>query len=158
MKLSLGGGVQKIDGYKSVDLCEGADIRHDLKNPLPLEANSVEEIMAIHVIESFYKFEFLEIIKDWARVLNGKMTIEFTELERCCKLYLSDDPEDKKYGKWGFYGNQDEPLDPIVFHKYDYTKDELEGILKEAGFKNIEFTIDNVAHNPKRDLRVICSS
>lgn len=158
MKLNLGCGDHKIPGFINVDMCMGADLLHDLRRPLPFEDKSVEEIMAIHVIESFYKWEFLEVIKDWARVLNGKMTIEFTDLDTCCKMYLSDNEDDKKYGKWGFYGDQDKKCDPIVYHKYDYTISELVGILENAGFKDINITKEGVLHNAKRDSRIICSS
>ena len=155
-KLNLGGGDLRIEGFINVDLCEGADMKHDLKEILPFEDKSVDEIMAIHVIESFYKWEFLEIIKDWARVLKGKMTIEFTDLDTCCQMYLSDNEDDKKYGKWGFYGDQDKICDPIVYHKYDYTIKELVGMLEEVGFKDIRITKDGVMHNQKRDSRIIC--
>ena len=157
MRINLGSGSQKIEGFIGIDLCDEADLKHDLKKPLPFEDKSVEEIMAIHVIESFYKWEFLEVIKDWARVLKGKLTIEFTDLDTCCKMYLSDNEEDKKYGKWGFYGDQDKVCDPIVYHKYDYTIKELEDILKSVGFTVLEITKDGVQHNKKRDSRIICS-
>ncbi len=157
-KLNLGGGSLRFPDFINVDLCEEADIKHDLKNPLPFEDKSVDEIMAIHVIESFYKWEFLEVIKDWTRVLNGKLTIEFTDLDTCCKMYLSDNEDDKKYGKWGFYGDQDKVCDPIVYHKYDYTIEELVNILKEVGFKDMQITKEGVLHNSKRDSRIICSS
>lgn len=158
MKLNLGGGDLRLEGFTNVDLCDCADIKHDLREPLPFEDKSVEEIMVIHCIESFYKWEFLKVIKDWYRVLNGKMTIEFTDLDTCCKMYLSDNADDKKYGKWGFYGDQDKVCDPIVYHKYDYTIEELADILKETGFKNIEITKEGVLHNQKRDSRIVCSS
>lgn len=155
-KLNLGGGSQRIKDFINVDLCKEADIKHDLRNPLPFENNSVEEIMAIHVIESFYRWELPNILKDWKRVLKGKITIEFTDLDDTIKLYLSDNEDDRRGGKWGLYGNQEQEVDPIVLHKYDYTKKELDGLLKEAGFNVLEFTRENIQHNPKRDWRVIC--
>lgn len=154
MKLLLGGGSQRVEGFTNVDLCEGADVKHDLRNPLPFE--EAEEILAIHVIESFYRWELPAILKDWRRVLRGKLTIEFTDLDDTIRLYLSDNSEERRSGKWGLYGNQESPVDPIVLHKYDYTRDELGELLTDAGFKIIEFTRQNVQHNPKRDWRVIC--
>jgi len=79
MKLNLGCGKQKLEGYIGVDVCPEAELNHDLRNPLPFEDNSVEEILAIHLIESFYQWEFPPVLKDWYRVLqpNGKITIEF---------------------------------------------------------------------------------
>jgi predicted SAM-dependent methyltransferase len=154
MKLLLGGGQQKIEGFLNVDLCDEADVKHDLRNPLPFD--EVEEIMAVHVIESFYRWELPAILSDWRRVLKGRMTIEFTDLNDCVDLYKSNNEDEHRSGKWGLYGNQERAVDPIVLHKYDYTVKELEQLLIEAGFKIIEFTRAGVQHNPKRDWRVIC--
>lgn len=154
MKISVGGGQQKIEGFINVDLCEEADIKHDLRNPLPFEDKSIDEIMAIHVIESFNQWEFTKILKDWARVLKGKITIEFTDLKLAAEMYLHGEGERKKWGHWGLYGNQEKEIDPIVLHHYVYEKGELENLLKEAGFINIIFTKENIQHIPERDWRV----
>ena len=156
MRINWGGGQKKIEGFINVDLCSEADVIHDLKDSLPIKDGSVEEIMAIHVIESFYKPDFLRIIKDWKRVLNGKMTIEFTDLDSTVNLYLSKNEDEYRMGKWGLYGNQDVPCDPIAYHHYVYTVEELRGILESEGFTKIEFTKENIQHEPKRDFRVIC--
>jgi predicted SAM-dependent methyltransferase len=156
MKLNIGGGYLKLDGFTNIDLCPGADITHDLKEPLPFPDKSVEEIMGIHVIESFYQWELPAILKDWERVLNGKLTIEFTELSSTIDMYLNGDEEEKLRGHWGLYGDQSKPVDPIIVHHYVYEKDELEKLLLEAGFKDILFSKDNISHNTRRDLRVTC--
>ena len=156
-KLNVGGGQQKIEGFTNIDLCAEADVRHDLRKPLPFEDNSVDEIIAIHVIESFNQWEIRDILKDWARVLKGVLTIEFTVLTNTIELYQSESEDDKLSGHWGLYGRQDIPIDPIVLHHYVYEIDELENILKECGFSDICFTRENVQHNPKRDIRVLCS-
>lgn len=156
MRLNIGGGQQKIEGFTNVDLCSEADIKHDLREPLPFPDKSIEEIMAIHVIESFNQWEFPRILKDWSRVLNGKMTIEFTDLKLSAGMYLNGEGEERKWGHWGLYGNQEQEVDPIVLHHYVYEKEELENLLKEAGFNNISFTKENIQHIPKRDWRVEC--
>ena len=55
MKLSVGGGRSKKEGYLNLDLCEGADIQFDLDtcaaNKIPLEDNSVEHFECLHVLE-----------------------------------------------------------------------------------------------------------
>lgn len=154
MKLNLGGGDLKLEGFVNVDLCEGADWKHDLRQRLTLGDQTVEEICAIHVIESFYKWEFPAIIKDWYRVLvtAGKLTIEFTSLSDTVEMYRQGDI----HGKWGLYGNQDTEIDPIVLHHYVYEKDELLKILQDTGFKDIAFSQEGVMHMPKRDWRVTC--
>ena len=158
MKLNIGGGLQPIDGFLNVDLCESADIKHDLRNPLPFEDNSVDEIMAVHAIEHFYQWEFPEILKDWARVLNGKLTIEFTELNATIYLYLNGNEEESQRGHWGLYGDQSKPIDPILVHRYVYEKSELYNLLANTGFKNIKFTKEGINHVPARDWRVTCST
>lgn len=155
MKLNLGGGSLKISGFLNLDLCESADVKFDLYNTLPYPDGSVEEIVAIHVIESFYKWEFPKILKDWKRVLmpGGKLTIEFTELSAAIALYLKG----SIYGMWGLYGNQDKEIPHCVTHHYVYEKEELKNLLSACGFKNINFIKEGITHVPERDWRVICS-
>jgi predicted SAM-dependent methyltransferase len=156
MKLNIGGGLQPMEGFLNVDLCETADIKHDLRNTLPFEDKSVDEIMAVHVVESFYQWEFPNILKDWYRVLNGKLTIEFTELNATIFLYLNGNEEETQRGHWGLYGDQSVKVDERVVHHYVYEKSELYNLLANTGFKNIKFTKEGINHVPARDWRVIC--
>jgi predicted SAM-dependent methyltransferase len=153
--LNIGGGSQRIAGFLNVDLCENADIKHDLREPLPFEDKSVDEIIAIHVIESFNQWELPDILKDWRRVLTGKLTIEFTDLDQTIKLYLSDSPERHTSGYWGLYGNQSVKIDPIVLHHFVWRTNDLIELLNKTGF-SVEISRENIAHNPERDLRLIC--
>lgn len=156
VSLNLGGGSLPIEGFLNVDLCEGADIRHDLRERLPFNDGEVEEIIATHVIESFYAWEFPAILADWHRVLkkDGKITIEFTSLRHTVNMYLEGDI----HGRWGLYGNQAEEVDPIVLHHYVYEIKELEDLLIQAGFKNISFYREGIVHMPGRDWRVVCTA
>lgn len=158
MKLNLGGGDLKFPDFINVDLSEGADLKHDLRNPLPYENKSVDEIIAIHVIESFYQWELPKILKDWQRVLktNGKITIEFTVLIKAISLYLSSDATSKLHGHWGLYGSQERKVDPIILHHYVYEEEELKELLINAGFKILSCNNKGVIHHKVRDLRIIC--
>lgn len=156
MRLNLGGGDQKIPGYTNVDLCGSADVRHDLRERLPFEENSCEHLLAIHVIESFNRWEMDDILRDWYRVLMPEscIDIEFTVLSDTINMYLNPNPTLKQRGHWGLYGRQDIPIDPIVLHHYVYEIDELEALLKRVGFTNISFTREGINHVPERDCRV----
>lgn len=160
MKLNIGGGYYRIPEFLNVDLCEAADIKHDLRLPLPLENDSVEEIIVIHVIESFYQWEFPEILKDWYRVLQpkGKITVEFTVLSKTIGLYVRGaTPQIKQWGRWGLYGNQESPLDPIVLHHYVYERQELEQLFINTGFQILDITTKDIVHVPTRDLRIVAT-
>lgn len=52
VKLDLGGGQSKKEGFTNVDIWEGADVVHDLFTfPYPFEDGSVDEIHCSHFIE-----------------------------------------------------------------------------------------------------------
>lgn len=52
MKLNIGCGARQYEGYTNLDICEPADIIHDLNNfPYPFKDNSIEFIRAEHVLE-----------------------------------------------------------------------------------------------------------
>lgn len=53
MKLELGGGTRSCgDGFVNMDLCETADIRHDMTcRPWPLADDSVDAVYSCHCLE-----------------------------------------------------------------------------------------------------------
>lgn len=61
MKVDLGCGVNKPAGYIGIDNVTEADIRADLREGIPLAANSVEEVRAK---------DFLEHIPDTIAIMN----------------------------------------------------------------------------------------
>ena len=76
MRLNLGCGYSKLDGWVNVDLfeiCE-PDVIHDLNEPFPWEDNSIEQIVAIHTMEHLHNWwgAFCEC----ARVLEPGGTVE----------------------------------------------------------------------------------
>tara|TARA_B100000214_G_scaffold360889_1_gene323722 strand:+ start:165 stop:731 length:567 start_codon:yes stop_codon:yes gene_type:complete len=56
IKLNLGCGARKIDGYINVDKFGSPDLKHDLESfPWPWQTNSISEIQLIHVLEHLGK-------------------------------------------------------------------------------------------------------
>jgi predicted SAM-dependent methyltransferase len=52
IKLDLGCGQNKAEGFTGVDLMKGSDVQCDLfKTPWPWKSNSVDEIRSVHFIE-----------------------------------------------------------------------------------------------------------
>lgn len=137
LRLNLGGGDLHFEGFLNIDLSDEADFKHDLRLPLPITPNCIDEIIVVHVIESFNEWAFPDVLADWFRVLKpgAKITIEFTVLSKAIDLYLNGKTEKlKRDGHWGLYGRQDIPCDPIILHHYVYEQDELDRLLKKSWF------------------------
>ena len=81
-KLNLGCGDKILPGYINVDVAEARlgkkpDVLCDLRKLTPFEDQSVDEILSVHVVEHFWRWEVVDILKEWVRVLKpgGKLVI-----------------------------------------------------------------------------------
>jgi len=152
MKLNLGSGNRPLEGYLGVDLAPGADIICDIRKLEFAADRTVEEIIAIHVIEHFYKWEVQGMLAEWRRVLvpGGKIILECPDLKKAALHFLTNDSP--QMGMWAFYGNPD-LRNEFHCHHWGYTPETLAYELQLAGFRNIvkaeaQFKI------PQRDMRV----
>jgi len=152
MKLNLGSGDRPLEGYIGVDLAPNADIVCDVRKLDQFADNSAEEIIAIHVIEHFYKWEIQPMLAEWRRVLQpgGKIILECPDLKKAAFHFLMGEKD--QMGMWAFYGNPD-LKNEFHCHHWGYTPETLAYELQLAGFKNIvkaqaQFKI------PKRDMRI----
>lgn len=73
MKLNLGCGKRKLEGYLNIDIQESVDpdLCHDILNGLPLEDNSVEEVRAFDFLEHMPLGRQVDVINDIWRVLKN---------------------------------------------------------------------------------------
>ena len=71
MKLNLGAGKQKMEGFLNVDSIafEGVDIVHDLREKWPWEDESVEEVHCSHFVEHLTNVERIHFWNELGRVL-----------------------------------------------------------------------------------------
>lgn len=90
MKLDIGCGTRKKDGFTGVDSIafEGVDVVADLKARWPFEDSSVDEVHASHVIEHFTGVERIHIVNELYRVMKpgAKATI-ITPHWSSCRAY-----------------------------------------------------------------------
>ncbi len=94
LKLNLGCGAKKIDGYINVDKYGDPDFKYDLEVfPWPWIDNSVKEIKLIHVLEHLGEQTdvYLEIIKEIYRVC-APGAIIYIKVPHYRHEYYFDDP------------------------------------------------------------------
>lgn len=158
MRLHLGCGADYRDGYINVDAWPSvrAD-RHVPVFPLTdIADGSVLEILAIHVIESFYQWQVPAVLADWARVLKngGRLILEGTDLDSTMEMAQSKDPQRRQWGLWGLYGRQDMPEPNVAtLHHYVWRSVELVDEMMKVGFYGGVIT-RATTHVPERDFRI----
>ncbi len=78
LRLNLGCGMNRLDGYVNVDLHGEPDVRHDLETfPWPWPDDSVSEVLLKHVLEHLGRDPnvYLGIMKEMYRVCHDGATI-----------------------------------------------------------------------------------
>lgn len=153
-----------MEGYVNVDIVDDRatvkpDVQCDIRK-LIFENDSADEILSIHVIEHFYRWEVLDMLKEWVRVLKpgGEMVIETPNLESACKELLRD-PQinalpNSPTAMWVLYGDP-RWQDPLMCHKWLYTPWSLGLLMKKAGLINVrQEPAQHKAKDP-RDMRVV---
>lgn len=145
MKLNLGCGRMVLDGYVNVD------VQASPRAPRPPEIvgvnitnldavcpdGTVDEIMLIHVIEHFYRWEIPPALEHWAAKLrpDGALIIEAPDIIKCAQNLLSGKPD--QMNMWGLYGDP-QHRDPYMCHRWGWTPATLTPLLQQAGFRNIQ--------------------
>lgn len=143
MKLHLGSGKIKLNGWLNVDLdAAEADMHLDLTAPLPFEDQSVSYIFNEHFIEHVTREEAGSFLKEAHRVLkvNGIIRLSTPDLKYLAISYLS-----KNINEWGELW---QPANPCLFmnegmrfwgHHFLYDAEELVRTLLEVGYSSVRF-------------------
>lgn len=76
MKLNLGGGKEKKEGYKNVDLIDSADIQCDITKGLPIDDNSVTAIYSEDFFEHIPQDKAVFVMNEIYRVLKSGGMVE----------------------------------------------------------------------------------
>lgn len=167
-KLNLGCGDKHLPGYVNVDLVinEGAkkpDVICDIKALTVFESNSADEILSVHVVEHFWRWEVLDVLKEWVRVLKpgGSMVLECPNLIAACELFLKNPELATTHGTpehertmWVFYGDPGW-RDPYMVHRWGYTPKSLAELMRQAGLVNIRQEPAQFKKREPRDMRLV---
>lgn len=165
-RLNLGCGDKLLPGYVNVDIAPmrgGArpDVVCDIRTLEGFGEACAQEIMAIHVIEHFQRWEVVGVLQVWWRVLapGGKLVLETPNLLSACKALLANPLKAARAGKtgqasmWPLYGDPSWK-DPLMVHKWLYTPQSLGEILHEAGFRSIARAPAQFKMRDPRDMRL----
>jgi SAM-dependent methyltransferase len=167
LKLNLGCGDKILDGYINVDVAasrggRSPDVLCDLRRLEPFADGSAEEVLAVHVVEHFWRWEVLDVLKEWVRVLRpgGRMVLECPNLLTACEELLKN-PEaaagtgmEAQRTMWVFYGDP-RWQDPLMTHRWNYTPQSLAALMREAGLVNVRQEPAQYKLREPRDMRVV---
>lgn len=136
LKLNLGCNEKKIYGYVNVDLNPEVfpDLLDDVFVLSKVQENSVDKILAVHVLEHANIKQSKEVLKRWYSVLKpeGILQVAVPNLEKLFGLYLwKKDIRLLQSALWGSQQNE------FMYHKMGWDFKTLKEDLEEVGFKNV---------------------
>lgn len=167
MKLNLGCGDKILPGYVNVDVApsragRAPDVLCDLRSLKPFEDASADEVLAVHVVEHFWRWEVVGVLREWARVLKpgSPMILECPNLQSACEEFLRDPEAFSRPGPegqrtmWVFYGDP-RWQDPLMVHRWGYTPRSLAAVMAEAGLVEIRQEPAQFKLREPRDMRLV---
>ena len=132
IKLNLGAGKVKKNGYINVDLFDEPEYKCDVRDLTPLvrDLGQVREIRASHVLEHLGRQELLPAFRNWLKALEpgGKLDIEVPDGVWAAKNFVKEMENGGKneFAEMVVYGQQASPLD---FHKSALTEPKFKRII-----------------------------
>ena len=166
-KLNLGCGDKILPGYINVDVAESRrglkpDVLCDLHRLTPFADDSVEEILSVHVVEHFWRWEVVAILEEWVRVLKpgGRMILECPNLLTAVAELLEDPDtrvgpgQESQRTMWVLYGDPSWE-DPYMIHRWAYTPASLAAVMTEAGLVDVKQEPAQFKLREPRDMRLV---
>lgn len=136
MKLNLAAGDDRRDGFVSVDWREDvADVVCDVAKLEHWADGSVDELLALDILEHFPVFSTFDVLTEWRRVLveGGRLTVRVPNMERLARALLDGSSPDlvvrNIYG-----GHRFGPDGMWDAHHTGWTPETLRRDLEAAGF------------------------
>jgi ubiquinone/menaquinone biosynthesis C-methylase UbiE len=162
VRLNLGCGKKLLPGYTNVDMPANwsgkrPDVECDLRK-LPFKAAYADEVLAVHVIEHFHRWETTKLLREWVRVLKpgGLMVIECPCLDKVTMHMIAAATGRALYNSrltmMALYGDPSY-RDESMMHKWCFSESELIELLQDAGLTAV-FSKPPQWHVPRRDMRI----
>lgn len=167
LRLNLGCGDKILPSYVNVDIVESRsgkrpDVICDLNDLIVFNDNSADEVLSVHVVEHFWRWDVEDILKEWLRVLKpgAKMILECPNLYSACAQFVKDpvtfSKEDQRGQRtmWVFYGD---PAwkDPYMIHRWGYTPESLAELMRKVGLVDVKQEPAQYKLREPRDMRLV---
>lgn len=136
MKLHLGCGNKKINGFINVDTRElpSVDVIDDIRILSKFEDNSIDLIYASHVLEHIGRREYINVLKKWYQLLksDGILRIAIPDFEKIVDHY--NENKNLSILRGFLYGGQTYPEN---FHYCIWDFETIKTDLISVGFKDV---------------------
>lgn len=142
VQLHLGCGKRHIPGFIHIDLANypHIDYQTDVSDLHMFEDASVDLVYASHVLEYSDRFEALDVLREWHRVLKpgGLLRVAVPDFEALVKVY-------QEYGDLSMilgplYGRMesDPTSKALIYHRTVYDFRAFKKVLETTGFENVQ--------------------
>jgi SAM-dependent methyltransferase len=165
-RLNVGCGGRVRPGWTNIDVVPPAEVRLDIRRPLPVPDGHCQEIYSEHVLEHLrFPGEVESVLRDWHRALgpDGVVCIGVPDSTDVLRAYVAREEgyfsaltSSPGYPEWA-----ETPLDHVNFHfrqqavgfgqdhRYAYDRETLVARLRAAGFARVE----SREFDPEQDSR-----
>jgi ubiquinone/menaquinone biosynthesis C-methylase UbiE len=143
IRLNLGSGDDRRDGFVSVDLREDvADVVCDVRKLEMWADEEVDEILALDLLEHLPESETADVLAEWARVLRpgGTLTVKVPNLYQLARAIVAytdlgrlDTVNDLVRNVMG--GHKFGPEGCLDTHHWNFVPATLQAALEAAGFE-----------------------
>lgn len=167
LRLNLGCGDKHLPDYVNVDVVDERlavkpDVVCDVRQLTAFKNDSADEILSVHVVEHLWRWEVVDVLKEWVRVLKpgATMILECPNLISACEEFLRNPRQASGPGPegqrtmWVFYGDP-RWRDPLMVHRWGYTPESLADVMREAGLVNVRQEPAQFKLREPRDMRVV---
>lgn len=163
LKLNVGCGSQRKQGWLNIDLAESADLQLDVREKLPFQDGSVAMIYSEHFLEHLrYPDEVNLFLQESWRVLQagGAISIGVPDCEWPVKCYATGNLEwfstarSKWFPEWctTYMHGLNYLFHQGGDHKHGYDFETISSVFAECGFINIERrAFDKTQDSPERE-------
>ena len=147
VRLHLGSGHRYLPGFINIDQdhLDHVDQVMDIKDLSAFEDESVDEIYSCGVIIYFDRYEVVDVLTEWRRVLKpgGLLRTSLADFEMMVENYLTNGKDldaqgllGPLFGRWEIVNEVG--LNEVIYQRTAYDFSSLQKILADNGFENVE--------------------